>query len=40
VGNERPDGTGAGMLVLLKRSGRDWTFVDTEIVWTLRDSEP
>jgi hypothetical protein len=40
VGNERPDGTGAGMLVLLKRSGRDWAFVDTEIVWTLRDSEP
>ena len=40
VGNERPDGTGAGMLVLLKRSGRDWTFVDTEIVWTIRDSEP
>ena len=40
VGNERPDGTGAGMLVLLKRSGRDWVFVDTEIVWTIRDSEP
>ena len=40
VGNERPDGTGAGMLVLLKRSGRDWTFVETEIVWTIRDSEP
>jgi hypothetical protein len=40
VGHERPDGTGAGMLVLLKRSGRDWTFVDTEIVWTIRDSEP
>jgi hypothetical protein len=40
VGNERPDGTGAGMLVLLRRSGRGWTFVDTEIVWTIRDSEP
>ena len=40
VGNERPDGTGAGTLVLLKRSGRDWTFVDTEIVWTVRDGEP
>ena len=40
VGNERPDGTGAGMLVLLRRSGREWHFVDTEIVWTVRDSEP
>jgi hypothetical protein len=40
VGNERPDGTGAGMLMLLRRSGREWHFVDTEIVWTVRDSGP
>jgi len=40
VGNERPDGTGAGMLLLLRRSNRAWDFVDTEIVWTVRESEP
>jgi len=40
VGTERPDGTGAGMLVLVRRSGREWHFVDTEIVWTVRESEP
>lgn len=38
----RPDGTGAGFLVWFRRRGRDWTIIDTEVVWAIQpldDSE-
>lgn len=39
VGDNRPDGSGAGMLVLLDRRGRVWTIVDTEVLWIARREE-
>ena len=33
VGDYRPDGTGAGFLILLWRSGTNWEILDTEVVW-------
>lgn len=33
VGDHRPDGSGGGFLVLLRRAGRDWRIVDTEVLW-------
>lgn len=36
VGVDRPDGTGAGFLVWLGRSGREWSIVDTDLLWTAR----
>ena len=39
VGDNRPDGSGAGMLVLLHRRGRVWTIVDTEVIWVARPEE-
>lgn len=39
VGDNRPDGSGAGMLVLLHRRGRVWTIVDTEVLWIARRDE-
>ena len=35
VGNPRPDGTGAGFLVWLRRQGTAWKIWDTEVVWTV-----
>jgi hypothetical protein len=32
----RPDGTGAGFLVWLRRQGRSWTLFDTEVAWTIQ----
>lgn len=32
----RPDGTGAGFFVWLRRQGRSWTLFDTEVVWTIQ----
>jgi hypothetical protein len=39
VENLRPDGTGAGFLVWFHRQGKEWTRVDTEVVWTVRHQE-
>lgn len=39
VENTRPDGTGAGFLVWFRRQGREWTLLDTEVVWTVRPEE-
>ncbi len=36
VGNPRPDGSGAGFLVWLKRQGTAWSIWDTEVIWTVR----
>lgn len=35
----RPDGTGAGFLVWFVRRGRDWTILDTEVVWAIQVPE-
>lgn len=35
----RPDETGAGFLVWFHREGREWTIVDTEVVWTIRGGQ-
>lgn len=40
VENNRPDGTGAGFLVWLRRTGKDWDIFDTEVVWTSRSRAP
>ncbi|SPP65844.1 conserved exported hypothetical protein [Nitrospira lenta] len=36
VGNPRPDGSGAGFLVWLRRQGSAWSIWDTEVLWTVR----
>jgi hypothetical protein len=36
AGNPRPDGSGAGFLVWLRRQGTAWSIWDTEVVWTVR----
>lgn len=36
VGDHRPDGTGAGFLILLHRRGFVWEITDTEVLWTVR----
>lgn len=36
VGVDRPDGTGAGFLIWLHRTGRAWSITDTEVLWTAR----
>ena len=36
VGNPRPDGSGAGFLVWLRRQGPAWSIWDTEVIWTVR----
>ena len=41
VGNPRPDGSGAGFLVWLRRQETAWSIWDTEVVWTVRvEPEP
>ena len=35
----RPDGTGAGFLFWFVRRGRDWTILDTEVVWAIQVPE-
>jgi hypothetical protein len=32
----RPDGTGAGFLVWVRRQGQGWTLFDTEVAWTIQ----
>lgn len=41
VGNPRPDGSGAGFLVWLRRQGAAWSIWDTDVVWTIHlEREP
>lgn len=35
----RPDGTGAGFLFWFVRRGREWTILDTEVVWAIQAPE-
>jgi hypothetical protein len=35
VEQNRPDGTGAGLLVWFRRQGLAWAIFDTEVLWTL-----
>lgn len=37
VEQNRPDGTGAGFFVWFRRQGREWSIVDTDVVWTIRE---
>ncbi len=39
VGDHRPDGSGGGFLVFLRRDGQSWMIVDTEVLWAAR-AEP
>jgi hypothetical protein len=40
VANNRPDGTGAGILVWLTLRGDQWQVLDTEVVWVARVDAP
>ncbi|MBH0188813.1 MAG: hypothetical protein HP493_08195 [Nitrospira sp.] len=35
----RPDETGAGFLVWFHREEREWTIVDTEVIWTIQGGQ-
>jgi hypothetical protein len=39
VEEERPDGTGGGLLIWLHRRGKTWTITDTEVLWMARTGE-
>lgn len=39
VGDNRPDGTGAGFLLWLSRQGQAWEIADTDVLWTARPEE-
>ncbi|MBH0185711.1 MAG: hypothetical protein HP477_09960 [Nitrospira sp.] len=39
VEQRRPDETGAGFLVWFHQKGREWTIVDTEVVWTIQGGQ-
>ncbi|MBI4401152.1 MAG: hypothetical protein HY581_05935 [Nitrospirae bacterium] len=39
VSDDRPDGTGAGFLMLLRRAGREWKIVDTQVLWVARHED-
>jgi len=39
VGDFRPDGSGAGFLVLLYRVEHEWKITDTEVLWVAREDE-
>jgi hypothetical protein len=39
VEEERPDGTGGGLLIWLHRRGKTWTITDTEVLWMARTDE-
>jgi hypothetical protein len=36
VEDNRRDGSGSGLLMLLERRGRSWEFLDTEVLWVAR----
>jgi hypothetical protein len=40
VAEDRPDGTGGGLLILLQRRGQEWSILDTEVLWTARPQGP
>lgn len=40
VEEERPDGTGGGILVRLQRNGKAWTITETEVLWMARIDGP
>jgi hypothetical protein len=40
VEEERPDGTGGGLLVWLFRRGALWSVAETEVLWVARTDEP
>ena len=40
VEEERPDGTGGGLLVRLHRRGKAWTITETDVLWVARTDEP
>lgn len=40
VENNRPDASGAGFLVWLRQTGKDWDILDTEVVWTAQSRAP
>jgi hypothetical protein len=37
---DRPDGTGGGLLIFLQRRGQEWSILDTEVLWTARPDAP
>ena len=39
VADDRPDGTGAGFLVWLRRLDQGWEILDTEVLWAVRPVE-
>ncbi|TLY15781.1 MAG: hypothetical protein E6K69_05485 [Nitrospirae bacterium] len=39
VVDDRPDGTGAGFLVWLRRLDQGWNVLDTEVIWVARRDE-
>ena len=39
VEQHRPDGTGAGFLVWLRRPAAAWSIIDTEVLWSIHTSE-
>jgi len=39
VEQHRPDGTGAGFLVWLRRQAAAWSITDTEVLWSIRAPE-
>lgn len=40
VEEERPDGTGGGLLVHLHRSGTVWSITETDVLWVARTDDP
>lgn len=40
VEEERPDGTGGGLLVRLHRRGTVWTIMETDVLWVARTDDP
>jgi len=40
VEEERPDGTGGGLLVRLHRRGKAWTITETDVLWVARTDDP
>jgi len=40
VEEDRPDGSGGGLLIWLRRQGLVWRIAETEVLWTARTTEP
>jgi hypothetical protein len=39
IGDHRPDGSGAGFLIFLRRAGQNWEIVSTEVLWIAQETE-